>query len=51
MVKRNLFYTLFTMYKSRPSKSVNSEKHLHANERLIRANEPQNFNSQCHAEF
>ena len=29
MVKRNLFYTLLTKYKSRSSKGVNSEKHLH----------------------
>ena len=29
MVKRNLFYTLFTKFKSRSSKGVNSEKHLH----------------------
>ena len=27
IVKRNLFYTLFTKYKSRSSKGVNSEKH------------------------
>ena len=51
MVQSNLFYTLFTKYKSRPSKGVNREKHLHTNERLIRASEPQNYNSQCHAEF
>ena len=29
MVKRNLFYTLFTKYISRSRKGVNGKKHLH----------------------